>query len=188
MLLSGGECCIEPTRVCVCADTCVGVCMHMCVPYVQLWIFNAVESFCLWTIRVWWRVLCRDLSKKQSLPSFLSDFSHIVTLCAVGVSCYPQCSEGRCAPPRSCLAIPGPSNIPGNPVVDQLWTQCLKPGFKGLNVHLACFIYFFHQQVLSYPPSCLSPQGSTLLVSPKLNNGSLSPQSCWKRCKMPDQK
>lgn len=160
----------------------------MCVLCVQLWIFNAVGSFCPWTIQVWWMLPCRDLSKKQSLPYFLSSFTHTVTLCAVCVSCYPQCSGERCDPPRSCLAIPDPSNIPGNPGVDQLWAQYLKLDFKGLNVHLACLAYFFHQQVLSYPPSCLSPQGSTLVVFPKLNNGNLSPQSCWKYCKMPEQK
>lgn len=115
----------------------------MCVLCVQLWIFNAVGSFCPWTIQVWWMLPCRDLSKKQSLPYFLSNFTYTVTLCAVCVSCYPQCSGERCDPPRSCLAIPGPSNIPGNPGVDQLWTQYLKLDFKGLNVHLACLIFFF---------------------------------------------
>lgn len=124
----------------------------MCVLCVQLWIFNAVGSFCPW---VRWMVLCRDLSKKQSLPSLFSNYTHTVTLCAVGVSCYPQCSGGRCDPPRSCLAIPGPSNIPGNPGVDQLWTRYLKPDFKGLHVHLACLIYFFSPagpQLLTFLP------------------------------------
>lgn len=161
---------------------------YECVLCEQLWILNAAGSFCHWAIRVWWIIPCREPSKKQSLPSFLSNFTHIVTHCAVGVSCYPQCSGGSHDPPRSCSAIPGPSNIPGSPGVDQLWTQYLKPDFKGLNVHLAFWFFFFHQQVLSSSPSCLSPQGSTLLVSPKLSNGSLSPQSCWKSCKMPDQK
>lgn len=162
--LWGYEYCVESIHVCMHIYVLVCTCIHTCTYCVcncgEL-VFNYIGSFCHWTIRVWWMLSQRDLSK--SLPTFLSNFMHIVTspLCC-------QCQllpralrrEMKASTVRSLMVwaqLVQPANLGG---LGAGSTECFSAPFAG------AFCRFGFPQA---PPQCHGPAKQRFSCSgPKL--------------------